>query len=134
MSEHVHVLKDALSLICQLESMSFSPQQKNIILTSADVAALYPSINIEDGMTALQWFMAKHFSIPLNLQPKYLKLARFVLDNKYVECKDIEGSFLERIGTAMGTSFSFAYAVIGWKHPLSMNFEVIVRGIFKTFF
>ena len=110
-NEHVHVLKDSLSLIRQLESMSFSPQQ-NIILTSADVAALYPSINIEDGMTALQWFMAKHTSIPLNLQPKYLKLARFVLDNNYVECKNIEGSFLQRIGTAMGTSFSVTYAII----------------------
>jgi hypothetical protein len=67
------VLKDSLSLIRQLESMSFS-QEKNILLTSADVAALYPSINIEDGMKALQWFMAQHSSIPLNLQPKYLKL------------------------------------------------------------
>ncbi len=36
---HVHVLKDSLSLIRQLESLSFSPTQ-NILLTSADVAAL----------------------------------------------------------------------------------------------
>ena len=93
---HVHVLKDSLSLIRQLESMSFSPEQ-NILLTSADVAALYPSINIEDGMKALQWFMAKHSSIPQNLQPKYLKLARFVLENNYIECKDMEGSFLQKI-------------------------------------
>jgi hypothetical protein len=105
---HSHVLKDSLSLIRQLESMSFSPE-KNILLTSADVAALYPSINIEDGMMALQWFMAQHSSIPLNLQPKYLKLARFVLENNYVEC---EGAFLQRIGTAMGTSFSVTYATI----------------------
>ena len=108
---HVHVLKDSLSLIRQLESMSFSPEQ-NILLTSADVAALYPSINIEDGMKALQWFMAKHSSIPQNLQPKYLKLARFVLENNYIECKDMEGSFLQKIGTAMGTSFSVTYATI----------------------
>jgi hypothetical protein len=108
---HVHVLKDSLSLIRQLESMSFSPEQ-NILLTSADVAALYPSINIEDGMKALQWFMAKHSSIPQNLQPKYLKLARFVLENNYIECKDMEGSFLQKIGTAMGTSFSVTYTTI----------------------
>ena len=108
---HSHVLKDSLSLIRQLESMSFSPEQ-NILLTSADVAALYPSINIEDGMKALQWFMAEHTSIPQNLQPKYLKLARFVLENNYVECKGIEGSFLQKIGTAMGTSFSVTYATI----------------------
>mmetsp|Transcript_40948 Transcript_40948/g.85450 ORF Transcript_40948/g.85450 Transcript_40948/m.85450 type:complete len:573 (-) Transcript_40948:730-2448(-) len=108
---HTHVLKDSLSLIRQLESLSFSPEQ-NILLTSADVAALYPSINIEDGMKALQWFMAQHSSIPLNLQPKYLKLARFVLENNYVDCKGIEGSFLQKIGTAMGTSFSVTYATI----------------------
>ena len=102
---HTHVLKDSLSLIRQLESLSFSPE-RNILLTSADVAALYPSINIEDGMKALQWFMTEHSSILQNLQPKYLKLARFVLKNNYVECKGIEGSFLQRIGTAMGTSFS----------------------------
>ena len=108
---HAHVLTDSLSLIRQLESMSFLPEQ-NILLTSADVAALYPSINIEDGMKALQWFMTKHSNIPQNLQPKYLKLARFVLENNYVECKDIEGSFLQKIGTAMGTSFSVTYATI----------------------
>ena len=72
---HTHVLKDSLSLIRQLESLSLPPDQ-NILLTSADVAALYPSINIEDGMKALKWFMAEHSNIPQNLQPKYLKLAR----------------------------------------------------------
>jgi hypothetical protein len=80
---HTHVLKDSLSLIRQLESMSFLPEQ-NILLTSADVAALYPWINIEDGIKALQWFMAQHSSIPQDLQPKYLKLPRFALGNKYV--------------------------------------------------
>ncbi len=61
---------------------------------------------------ALQWFMAKHSSIPQNLQPKYLRLARFVLENNYVECKGTAGSYLQRIGTAMGMSFSVTYATI----------------------
>ena len=39
-----------------------SPDQ-NILLTSAEVGALYPSINIKDGMTALQWFIAEHTSL-----------------------------------------------------------------------
>jgi hypothetical protein len=51
---HTHVLKDLLSLIRQLEFLSFLPEQ-DILLTSADVATLYPSINIEDGMKALHW-------------------------------------------------------------------------------
>jgi hypothetical protein len=49
---HTHVLKGSLSLIRQLESLSFSLEQ-DILLTLADVAVLYPSINIEDGMKAL---------------------------------------------------------------------------------
>ncbi len=85
------MLKDSLSLIRQLKTLSFS-QEKNILLTSADLAALYrdPLINIEDGMKAQQWFMAEHSSIPQNLQiPQGLRLARFVLENNYVECKGV---------------------------------------------
>ena len=108
---HIYVLKDSLSLIRLLESMSFTPGQ-NILLTSADVAALYPSINIEDGMTALRWFMASHTTICESLQVKYMKLARFVLENNYIECKGIDGFFLQKIGTAMGTDFSVLYATI----------------------
>ena len=44
------MLKDSLSLIRQLETQSFS-QKQTILLTLADVAALYPSISIEHGMT-----------------------------------------------------------------------------------
>lgn len=110
-NKHENVLKDSLSLIRLLESTPAS-QEKKIFLTSADVAALYPSINIEDGMQALRWFMANHTSIPQNLQHKYLRLARFVLENNYVECEGIPGAFLQKIGTAMGTSFSVTYATI----------------------
>ena len=110
-NEHSNVLKDSLSLIRLLESMTFLPGQ-TILVTSADVTALYPSIDIEDGMTALKWFMANHTDIPECLQAAYLKLARFVLENNYIECNGIEGFFLQKIGTAMGTSFSVLYATI----------------------
>ena len=49
---HVHVLKDSPSLIRQPGSLSFY-QEKNILLTSADVAVFYPSLNNEDCMRAL---------------------------------------------------------------------------------
>jgi len=110
-NRHENVLKDSLALIRLLETTPISPDH-NIFLTSADVAALYPSINIEDGMKALPWFMAEHTSIPKNLQPKYLRLARFVLENNYVECEGVNGAFLQKVGTAMGTSFSVTYATI----------------------
>ena len=72
--------------------------------------------------------MAEHSSIPPNLNSKNVKLARFVLENNYVECKlarfvlendyveckgiEGRGSFLQRISTAMGASFSVTYAII----------------------
>ncbi len=102
---HVHALKDSLSLIRQLESISFLAEQ-NMFLTSADVAALFLSITIEDGMKALQWFTATHSSIPLNLQLIYLELARFVLGIYMSSAKISKGLFKQKIGTAMGTSFS----------------------------
>ena len=63
---------------------------EDYFLTSADVVALYPSISIEDGLAALQWFMKVHTNIPENLQILYLHLARFVLENNYVECKGLD--------------------------------------------
>ena len=55
--------------------MSILPDQ-NIFLTSVAVVALYPSINIRNGMTALKWFMAEHTSTPgtrpQKMQSKYL--------------------------------------------------------------
>ena len=120
-SRHENVLKDSLSLIRLLEATPISPDQ-NILLTSADVVALYPSINIEDGMTALQWFMAKHTSIPKRPQPKYLRLARFVLENNYVECEGVDGAFLQKVGTAMGTSFSVTYSTIfTWRFAITLH-------------
>ena len=71
---HPHVLKDSLSLIRMLENMNLSPDQENFP-TSADIAALYPSINIEDGLEAMRWFMKEHTNIPDNLQKLYLLLA-----------------------------------------------------------
>ena len=110
---HPHVLQDSLSLIRLLENMNLSPDQE-IFLTSADITALYPSINIEDGLEAMRWFMKEHTIIPENLQKLYLRLARFILENNYVECRGLaEGRFfLQKIGTAMGTSFSVTYATI----------------------
>ena len=57
-----------------------------VLATSADVAALYPSINLKDGLTAMQWFMTQVTSIRLGLQRLYIRLAQIVLENNYVEC------------------------------------------------
>ena len=88
---------------------------REIYITTAHVAALYPSINIDAGTEALLCFMHEHTRIAASLQALYLNLARFILENNYVECQDLEeGStiFLQNIGTAMGTTFSVTYATI----------------------
>jgi hypothetical protein len=83
------------------------------MLTSADVVALYPSIRLEQGMTALRWFMDCHTDFNPTLKDLCLKLAHFVLTNNYVECKELNDAMYQQVvGTAMGTSFSVVYAVI----------------------
>lgn len=111
--KHQFVLKDSLSLIRQLESIHI-PLNAELMITSADVAALYPSIDIEQGLAALDWFIKEHTTFPDYLRRFFLDLARFVLGNNYVECEELEGPtiFQQKIGTAMGTTFSVTYATI----------------------
>jgi hypothetical protein len=103
--KHPHVLRDSLDLIRTLEGLSFDSGE-GVILTSADVNALYPSINLQRGMAALQWFMDSHTSFNQTLKDLCLKLAHFVLTNNFVECKELGGAiYHQQVGTAMGTSF-----------------------------
>ena len=111
--KHQFVLKDSLSLIRQLESIHV-PENSELLITSADVAALYQSIDIEQGLAALDWFIKEHTTFPEHLRKFFLDLARLVLGNNYVECEGLEGPaiFLQKISTAMGTTFSVTYAMI----------------------
>jgi hypothetical protein len=110
--KHPHVLRDSLDLIRILEERRFESAGR-AMLTSADVVALYPSIRLEQGMIALQWFMDHHTDFNPTLKDLCLKLAHFVLTNNYVECKELNGTMYQQVvGTAMGTSFSVVYAII----------------------
>jgi hypothetical protein len=109
---HPHVLRDSLDLIRILEGLHFNADEQ-VMLTAADVNALYPSIQLERGMTALRWFMEHHTNFNQTLKDLCLRLAHFVLTNNYVECEELGDAFYRQIiGTAMGTSFSVVYAVI----------------------
>jgi hypothetical protein len=110
--KHPRVLRDSLDLIRILEERQFESAGR-AMLTSADVVALYPSIRLEQGMTALRWFMDCHTDFNPTLKDLCLKLAHFVLTNNYVECKELNDAMYQQVvGTAMGTSFSVVYAVI----------------------
>ncbi len=61
-----------------------------IRLTTADVSVLYPSIRLERGMAALQWFMDHHTSFNRTLKDLCLRLAHFVLTNNFVVCKELD--------------------------------------------
>jgi hypothetical protein len=64
-------------------------------------------------MEALRWFMHKHNRIPTSLQALYLNLARFILENNYVEYQDLrEGSkiFLQKIGTLIKFNGDYCFS------------------------
>jgi hypothetical protein len=106
--KHPHVLKDSMELIRTVRGLRFNADEQ-IMLTAADVNALYPSIQLERGMAALRWFMHHHTSFNQTLKDLCLRLAHFVLTNNYVTCKELGGAIYRQIvGTAMGTSFSVA--------------------------
>ena len=48
-------------------------------------------------MTAFQWFI----TIREKMQPKYLHLSGFVLEDNYVECEGVVGAFLQQVGIAV---------------------------------
>jgi hypothetical protein len=75
-AQHQAVLKDAksLSFISMLENMNLSPDQE-MFLASAEIPAWYPSVNKEDGLEGMCWFMKKHIDIPDNIQKLYPHLA-----------------------------------------------------------
>ena len=67
-------------------------------------------------------------NIPEHLQSLYLHLARFVLENNYVECKGLDNCtiFLQKIGAAMEISFSVTYAnifMLWLESPVVHDFE-----------
>lgn len=110
--KHPHVLKDSLELIRIVRGLRFDVAEQ-IMLTAADVNALYPSIRLERGMAALRWFMDNHTSFNQTLKDLCLRLAHFVLTNNYVVCAELGCTiYRQMVGTAMGTSFSVVYAVI----------------------
>lgn len=110
--KHSHVLRDSLELIRTIEGLNFESSE-HIMLTAADVNALYPSIRLDRGMKALQWFMDHHTNLNERVKDLCLKLAFFVLTNNYVMCKELGSAiYRQMIGTAMGTTFSVIYAII----------------------
>ncbi len=122
---------DSLDLILIVEGLCFDAVEK-IILKAVDANALYPSIQLEHRMAALQWFIEQHTSFNQTLKDLCLKLAHFTLTYNYVECEELgDASYCQIIRTTMGTSFSVVYNIIfmTWlETPVSTT-----RGFINTF-
>ena len=54
----------------------------------------------------------KHINTSKQLTRLYILLKQFVLENNYVKCESLPDAYLQKIGTAIGTSFSVTYATI----------------------
>lgn len=111
---HPYVLSDSLSFCRVIELVNNAKLDwNNISVVTADVVALYPSIDIQDGLIALRWFLDDSTKFSPVLKLFIMELAKFVLENNFVEAKDIgSGIFQQVIGVPMGTSFSVVFSII----------------------
>jgi hypothetical protein len=117
-----HVLKDALTLIRRMDSMQPGP---NLRVTTFDVTALYPSIDLERGLNSLRWFLNTFCSEyqDTDLKDLIMVLSRFVLTHCFITCPEISNNpFHQLIGTAMGTTFAVVYANI---HMIFIEWTIV---------
>ena len=90
-----------------LETHSFP--QDTVILTG-DVNSLYPSIDIADGILAIQNALRIFTSIPSNSIDFISELLKWVLINNFIAFGDTY--WLQIKGTAMGTPVAVTFANI----------------------
>jgi hypothetical protein len=108
------VLKDSTTLINTLRSpklqKAIGKKNKKIFLVSADVVALYPSINQERGVKAIHAFLKQFPEIPTQKLDFMINSLHFILKNCYIQFK--EEFYWMKDGTAMGSSMCPTYANI----------------------
>jgi hypothetical protein len=104
-------LKDTTTLLLLLYERKFDP---NIWFLTADVTALYPSIDIKDALIVIKELLMKYKDVHIpeisteNGINFIIELMKLVLDNNYVEFGD--RMWLQIQGTAMGTPFAVVFA------------------------
>jgi hypothetical protein len=103
------VLRDSGSLVCMIEDTHF-PADSPLVLFTADVASLYPSIPNDVGLEAMSFFLTDHMHLDHPVASYIIDLMRFVLQCHVVEF-DTE-VYHQQGGTAMGTPAAVVYANI----------------------
>ena len=100
-------LKNSQDLIVQLENLYINTP---VILVSADVKELYPSIPIRDGLRALYFTLTKLVNWDIKQVAFVCELAEFILINNIFTFNGMK--YKQIFGTAMGTCFAVVYANI----------------------
>ena len=100
-------IKDSGHFLEKIKTLRCIPD--NVLLVTADVVGLYPSIPYQVGLIALKEALGKRLlkKIPTD---DLVKMAKFVLSNNFFEF--ISDTFQQILGTAIGTKFAPPYACI----------------------
>ena len=81
--------------------------ERDYAFLQADVEALYPSINIEDGLASLNQTLL-NANMEEKIRVLIVRLTRWVLKNNYMEFNN--QTYLQINGTAIGTPLAVTYA------------------------
>jgi hypothetical protein len=107
-------LSDSQQLLLTLETTTFPD---GVILLSADVESLYPSIDINDGLEILNYQLHMNqtkLNFTLENICLIMDIASWVLNNTYFEFGNTTWKQIK--GTAMGTPFAVVFACIYLDH------------------
>ena len=92
-----------------IKHMETNRLPQNCAFLAADVDSLYPSIDINKALTAIEELLAKA-AVPADQRLFIIKLTKWVLTNNILEFND--KLYLQIKGTAMGTPCAVVVACI----------------------
>ena len=99
-------VKDTSDFISKVKGTSF--KSKDTFLVTLDVSSLYTNIPHEDGVDACKYFLDKGTHVGKLSSDEVARLIKLVLENNHFKCGD--NFYLQKMGTAMGSSMAPAYA------------------------
>lgn len=102
------ILSDSFSLTHFLDQFGEIPENANFF--TFDVSSLYTNIDIEEGLTALHWFLETQTEFPPSAKECIEQFSRFILENNFFTFK--KNIYKQIHGIAMGTPFAVSFANI----------------------
>lgn len=105
-------LRDSNQLLQETTSLGPLPQGSKIF--TADAVSMYTNINSEDGIRVIsEWIRIYQDDLPENFPSElFIDVLKIVMENNIFQFDDTY--WLQRQGTAMGTSCACTYATLYW--------------------